>query len=149
RSYPATCCGLDVARSSCEFILRDLQRLRPSSDELCFSYTPLDSRWVHNANILGASLLAAVAAETSENTLRDAALAAARYTARRQHTNGSWPYGENPQDKWVDNFHTAYVLVCLKKISHYLSTDAFERHLSAGYSYWTSHMFLPDGQPKY
>ncbi len=73
-----------IARSACEFILRDLHVLHPSAEAICFSYTPLDHRFVHNANLLGAWLLAAVYARTGEEHLARNARAAARFTARSQ-----------------------------------------------------------------
>jgi hypothetical protein len=85
---------LAVAGSACDFIMNDLNRIEPAPDEVCFSYTPLDRRYVHNANVLGAQLLAGTYAHTQERQLAEMALYAARYTARRQEPNGSWKYGE-------------------------------------------------------
>ena len=138
-----------IARSACDFILNDLNPIRPTRDELCFSYTPLDRRYVHNANLMGAWLLAEVYSHTQELHLAEHALAAARYTARRQRPNGSWSYGEAPNDGWVDNFHTGFVLVALKRIAAYLEADEFDDAIARGYSFWKEHMFLFDGAPKY
>lgn len=140
---------LKTARSACDFLLRDLNRLQPTEEELCFSYTPLDQRYIHNANLLGAQLLAAVYAHTGEAELAHYALAAARYTARRQQQDGSWLYGEGNREGWVDNFHTGFVLVALKQIAAKLSTDEFDETMALGYRFWKEGMFLPDGTPKY
>lgn len=141
--------ALQIARGACEFILRDLHRAQPEPDELCFSYTPVDQRYVHNANVLGASLLAEVAALTGERELAETALRAARYTARRQAPDGSWKYGEWEADGWIDNFHTGFVLVALQRLSRALATDAFADALARGYHYWKTRFFLPDLTPKY
>jgi hypothetical protein len=138
-----------VARSACDFILRDLQVLRPSSGEICFSYTPLDRRFVHNANLMGACLLAAVHARTGENHLGELARAAARFTVRKQEGDGSWPYGIGKRDRWVDHFHTGFVLVALKRISRYLQTAEFDAVTRRGYQFWKERMFLPGPVPKY
>jgi len=140
---------LAVARSACDFVLQDLNTFRPAEDELCFSYTPLDQRLVHNASMMGASLLASVFCQTAEERLAEAALAAARFTARRQREDGSWPYGEATNDRWVDNFHTGFVLVALKHVAASLHTDEFQEHLLRGYYFWKERMFLRDGAPKY
>lgn len=140
---------LDVARRACDFVLRDLKVLSPTVDELCFSYTPLDRRPVHNASMMGAWLLASVFRQTGEPHLRTAALAATRFTARRQLPNGAWPYGEAVRDRWVDNFHTGFVLVALKRVGGYLQTDEFDRYVLQGYRFWKERMFLADGTPKY
>lgn len=141
--------GTTVARSACEFVLHDLFTLRPSRDELCFSYTPLDHRFVHNANVLGAWLLAAVYARTRESRLADAALAAGRFTARRQRADGSWAYGVATRDGWVDNFHTGYVLVALNRIGACLNTNEFDCAVQAGYEFWKTRMFESGVIPKY
>ena len=141
--------ALNVARSACDFILQDLNAIAPSPDEICFSYTPMDRRAVHNANMMGAWLLASVFRLTGEPQLRAAALAAARFTARRQMSTGAWPYGEAAHDGWVDNFHTGFVLVALKRIGDCLNTDEFDACVSRGYSFWKERMFLADGAPKY
>ena len=140
---------LDVARSACDFILRDLNAIFQTESELCFSYTPLDQRAVHNANMLGAWLLASVFAQTDEHILRTSALAAARFTARRQRSDGSWPYGVVSHEHWVDNFHTAFVLVALKRVGDCARTDEFRECVLRGYEFWKNRMFLADGCPKY
>ncbi len=141
--------ALATARSACDFMLYDLHTTRPAADEMCLSYTPLDYRCVHNANMLGAWLLAEVFACTTESELAQAALAAARYTARRQRPDGTWPYGDGPDEGWVDNFHTGYVLMALKHVAACLETTEFDEHLHRGYILWKQRMFLPDGAPKF
>jgi hypothetical protein len=140
---------LRVARSACEFILRDLAVDRSIPGVRAYSYTPLDRRYIHNANVLGAWLLAEVGRRSGEAELRSAALEAARYTSRSQRADGSWRYGEAAQDGWVDNFHTGYVLVALKNIARCLDTTEFDDAIWRGYCYWKETFFLPDGMPKY
>lgn len=141
--------SLHIARKACNFILKDLQTLRLNDEEHCFSYTPLDRRFVHNASLLGAWLLAAVHARTGEQQLAGSALAAARFTARRQNPDGSWAYGIAPNDQWVDNFHTGYVLVALKSISDLVRTDEFDSRIRTGYRFWKTRMFESTWIPKY
>ena len=128
---------LAVARSACDFLLRDLN-LYSDGDELCFSYTPIDRRYIHNANVLGAQLIAEVAAATDDVHLRDEALRAARFTARRQSADGSWPYGLGGNDAWVDNFHTAYVLVALQHIARATGSTEFDPVIAKGRDYWVN-----------
>jgi hypothetical protein len=140
---------LNVVRGACEFVLRDLQRIGQTADELCFSYTPLDSAVVHNASVLGGRLLAEVYAHTQEPELRAAALASARFTARRQRADGAWAYGEAAKYRWVDNFHTGYVLIALRRIGICAGTDEFEPAVRKGYQYWRQNMIAAPGIPRY
>jgi hypothetical protein len=144
-----TISGLATARGACDFILHDLHTLSPSSEEICFSYTPLDRRSVHNANVLGAWLLAAVYARTGEKHLARSALAAARFTARRQTGDGSWPYGIARNDQWIDSFHTGFNLVGLKNIAKLLQTQEFDSVIQAGYQFWKTRLFEATYIPKY
>ena len=86
--------ALDAALSTPAFILDDLNRRRDGDDSFCFSYTPLDRNFVHNANLLGASLLARIARRYARPELLDPALCALRYSARRQHDDGSCEQGD-------------------------------------------------------
>lgn len=140
--------GLRIARSACDFILSDLHILE-EKDGICFSYTTLDRRYVHNANVLGANLLAGVGSVTGESRLSDAAILAARYTVGRQMSSGGWLYGEDHQEQWVDNFHTGYVLVSLKNISRLLSMTDFDDSIQRGYHFWKKNFLCSDGSVSY
>src|SRR5690606_32942196 len=102
----------------------------------CFSYTPLDRRGVHNASLLAASLLARLARLDGHDALADDALPAARFSARAQRPDGSWPYGLGARNGWVDSFHTGYVLVALRDIGAALGTDEFDDAIDRGLDYW-------------
>jgi hypothetical protein len=149
---------LETAFSSCEFILKDLRRTVDSKDqggELCFSYSPLDETKVFNASLFAAETLVCVAALKGKTDFRgqieDLAVRAVRYVVRRQNDDGSWNYGADPTQHWVDNFHTAYVLLSLSRIMKWLPGEQNELKLSLerGYRFWRDRFFLADGWPKY
>ena len=140
---------LERARETCDFILEDLHRTPGDDGSFCFSYTPIDRTRVHNANMLGASLLARVARETGEAPLRDAALDAARFTLRAQAADGSWPYGDLPFQSWIDSFHTGYNLVSLAEIIEAAGKTDWTGPLQRGYAFYRDTFFLADGTPKY
>jgi len=141
--------ALSIARSACDFILKDLNVYQVDDKELCFSYTPLDRRFIHNANLMGALLLAEVFTQTEELILAEKALASVQFSIKRQRNDGSWFYGEAKKEQWIDNFHTGFVLVSLKRISDKLNQDSILLNLKKGYSYWKNNFFLDDGTPKY
>jgi hypothetical protein len=143
--------ALVLARSACDFIMTDLNRLpdRTSSTYFSWSYTPLDRRPIHNANVLGARLLAEVGAATGEQSLKQLALDSAYYTATRQRPDGSWPYGEDGRNSWVDSFHTAYVVSSLLSIANLLQDDFLLDVALKGYKYWSTTCFLADSTPKW
>lgn len=139
---------LQTARQVCQFILTGLER-RPEGRGICLSYIPGEYRVVHNANMLGAALLARVAKHTGENEMKAIAAQAVDYTVGAQLPNGAWWYGEADNLHWVDNFHTGYVL---DSLWWYLTTTGDTRHAAAfdrGADYFVANFFLPDGTPKY
>ena len=141
--------SLEVARSVCDFILRDLPRYETAA-EICFSYTPNQHTQIFNASLLAAEVLACVGELTGETELCDVAVRAARYVVNRQRADGSWAYGTEPAQSWIDNFHTAYVLFSLKRIIKACPAAAeFQPSLARGYSYWKDNFFLAEGWPKY
>jgi hypothetical protein len=143
---------LGAARGACEFILNDLNCSGESANEVCFSYTPLDETRVFNASLLAGETLASVGARTGEEELLRASVRAARYVVRRQHADGSWAYGAAGFQGWADNFHTAFILTSLARISEAGGRAAraeFAESLRRGYEFWRGSFFLADGWPKY
>lgn len=137
---------LDVARSVCDFILHDL----PRTGDICFSYAPNTNTRIFNASLLAAEVLASVGKLTGESELCDVAVRAARYAVKHQRDDGSWPYGTEPTQSWIDNFHTAYNLFSLKRIIDACPDAAeFQPALERGYNYWKTNFFLAEGWPKY
>ena len=140
---------LQIATSACEHIRRDLATKQVSDDALCLSYVPHLNSQVHNANTLGASLLARTYSFSRQQPLRVLAEEAMRYTAMCQRPDHSWWYGEDANKHWVDNFHTAYVLDCFKHYAEATGDGQFDAVTSNGYDYWKRTFFLQDGTPRY
>ena len=139
---------LEAAKSICNFILNDLER-RPAGNGVCISYVPHMFSSVHNANMLGAAMLARTYSHTKDDELKSIAADAVAYTAGAQRADGSWWYGEAENLHWVDNFHTGYVLDCLW---WYMNSTGDRRHAAAfqaGADFFVNNFFLEDGTPKY
>lgn len=139
---------LEVALSACEHILRDLATYS-YGNSVCITYVPGMNAQVHNANTLGASLLARTYAISRNERYAELAQKAIRYTAQRQRPDGSWWYGEQENMRWVDNFHSAYVLDCIKHYTESTGDQQFMPVMMKGYEYWKKTFFLSDGTPRY
>ena len=139
---------LETAESACEHILRDLATF-PDGSGVCMTYVPGMNSQVHNANTLGASLLARTYAHTGNESYRELSQKAIQYTAQHQRPDASWFYGEKSNLHWVDNFHTAYVLDCLKHYTESTGDQRFFDGMMRGYQYWKQNFFLADGTPRY
>ncbi|HEU5459558.1 MAG TPA: hypothetical protein VFU83_03655 [Pyrinomonadaceae bacterium] len=141
---------LRVARSVCEFILRDLPRSVDNESELCFSYAPKSDTRIFNASLLAAEVLASVGKLMDEQALFEPAERMTRYVVNNQRPDGSWFYGTDPKQSWIDNFHTAYILFSLKRIIDASPFGGqFQPALERGYEFWKNSFFLAEGWPKY
>jgi polysaccharide biosynthesis protein VpsJ len=139
---------LETAISACEHILNDLQTF-PDGDTECITYIPGKVERVHNANCLGAGLLARTFAHTRTGGYRERAARAMAYTAKYQRADGSWYYGEKSNLHWIDNFHSAYVLDSYKHYIEGTGDRQFESVVRKGFLYWKNTFFLADGTPRY
>lgn len=143
---------LEVARSVCDFILEDLPRSHETDSEICFSYSPHSQTRIFNASLLAGEILCSVAATTGQKHLVEIALRATRYVANQQSENGSWRYGEEQSQRWVDSFHTAFLLSSLARIIKCCDGEraaGWRDSLRRGYDFWRKSFFLADGWPKY
>jgi hypothetical protein len=140
--------ALELAVPISKFFLHDLNRTS-SGDELCFSYTPIDHYAVHNASLLGASLLLRLYAFTGEKNALDASLCALRYTMRRQRDDGCWRYSERPGSHWIDSFHTGFILEAARRFIQSGQALEYSQNYRAGVDYYATRFFLTDGTPKY
>ncbi len=142
---------LETAGNICNFVLGGLNRPVETGDELCFSYTPVDRSVIYNASLLAGECLTRVGGITGNLNYLDLAAKTARFVVRRQRADGAWVYGENTKQAWADNFHTAYVLLSLKRISDAVPGHAAETDdaLKRGIAYWLDNFFLDEGTPKY
>lgn len=140
--------ALDLAIPIKNFILQDLNRTR-EGDSFCFSYTPVDTDVVHNANMLGASILIRLLKYSPDSLCEDAALSSLAYSMRYQHDDGFWYYGNSWKYKWIDSFHTGFNLEALR---YFLDDDFGQEYRQAyekGVKYYSDNFFLEDGTPKY
>lgn len=161
----------EMARSSCNFILHDLYIFK-CDGTICFSYNPLDRSKIHNANVLGAGLLARVYSINKEDKLLDFAGKAVSYTINRQNENGSWYYGESRQEKgywqkgengteyqkdvryrgnvsYIDSYHTGFVLENISDFMKFIGDYSHIETIKKGVDFYENNFFLEDGTPKY
>jgi rhamnogalacturonyl hydrolase YesR len=138
---------LDIADSACRWI-SELPRERTSRGD-CLSYLALFQESIHNANMLGAAMLARTAKYTNNQQYFKIARSAMLYSCSRQLEDGSWWYAEEPKYQWIDNFHTGYNLVSLKDYIDSSGDETWRPNLISGLDYYKKHFFEPDGCPKY
>jgi len=139
---------LELVKGACEFILKELV-LFEDKDTLCFGYIPGEGVRVHNANMLGAALIASVYSHTKNREYYEKSRKAMAYSVAALNEDYSWPYGELLHHQFIDNFHTGFNLVALKDWMDYTGENIWEEELKNAYRYFLSTFWLEDGRPKY
>jgi len=140
--------ALNVAEGCCEFILGNLV-LWEEGERICFGYIPYEAARVHNVNMLGAALLGKVYGYTGKSELLEKSRKAMRYSLDALNKDFSWPYGELPHHKFIDNFHTGFNLVALKDWMDSCGDFIWEDKLINAYRYFLDTFWHHDGCPKY
>ena len=133
------------------FVVAKLNRFIETTDEVCFSYTPVDRSVIYNASLLAGECLARAAKMNDKTGYSQLAEKALRFVVRRQRADGAWVYGASGKQAWVDNFHTAYILLSMRRITDAIGADdsEVETAFDRGFDYWLANFFLDDGTPKY
>ena len=140
--------ALEMARSACDFVLNDLD-IRKTDYGICFSYTPVKKVVVHNANVLGASLLARVYSHTREDKLLDYAKRSFDFTLHHQRKDGLWAYSASPEtgkERFQTDWHQGFILDCLIwfiKATH-PADEKYRKALTVGGEFYKT-QFTPEG----
>lgn len=138
---------LDIARSVCEWVM-DLPREETSSGT-CLSYFMIRQASIQNANMLGGAMLARTGKIANDKEYLKVAREAMFYSCSRQLSNGAWYYGDTPNTRWIDNFHTGYNLDSLKCYIESSGDEEFRENLVKGFKYYRDTFFEESGRPKY
>lgn len=138
----------DILISSARFVLNDLNRSY-EGDTFCFSYSPNDYQKVYNATMKGARLLAQVYEITRDIYYLDEAEKTVKFVVNNQNEDGSWFYSKGDARRWVDNFHTAYVLDALDEFIKISGKNQYKENLDKGLTFYLKNLFTLDGKPKY
>jgi hypothetical protein len=140
---------LDIAHSSFLFAINDLKESREGPTIAACTYSPLDSTKVLNANAYRAYMLLEGYKRFGESVALEKAKKNINYILAHQNEDGSWLYAmENPQDNFIDNFHTCFVLKNLYKANQVLHDTQISAAIERGYAYYRKNLFYTDGTPK-
>ena len=139
---------LDIARRVCDFIVHEIGH-SVFDDAIYLHYYPGATHTVHNSNMIGASILARVHQHIPDKNNIRMAKRAVRFTMQCQLPNGSWYYGVGRKFKWIDSFHTGYVLEALDIFNRCAGDHEYDENLDRGYKFYVGTFFEADGTPRY
>lgn len=140
---------LDMAKSISGFILQRLNRSYDKEGDFCFSYSPLDNSMIFNASLLASAYLARIFYFTKDAALSCEAKKSVRFSVKHQNQDGSWFYGLNENQRWIDGFHTGYNLEAIYSYGKFTQDTSYEKNFNAGLNYYLDNFFTKEGMPKY
>ena len=142
---------LKIAESAGKFLIDKMSWDIDGDGDICFPYTTLDKYHIHNANVLGAALLARLGSITGNDAFFEKAEKSFRFTAKHQNSDGSWYYWA-PPDKLlgtIDHYHTGFVLESFQNGKKYWNGSfEFDGNLKAGMKYYLDNLFESETIPK-
>ena len=137
---------LTISEGIAYFIMHELG-LSEFDNGVYLHYYPGATHFVHNSSMIGASFLLRLQQHSPNNDMVRLGKAAVAWTVREQLPNGAWYYGMGPNFKWIDSFHTAYVLEALAGACR--NGCDYAANLKKGYEFYVNTFFETDGTPRY
>ena len=141
--------ALAMAESAAQALMTRLNRSVDDSENLCFSYTPADHTKIFNSSALTGAFLARVGAKIRDSSYLDCARRAMKYLVQMQRPDGSWFYGADRKQRWIDSFHSGYNIYAMLAYREVTRDSICDSAINRGYSFYTQHFFLNDGATKY
>lgn len=140
---------LQQVASSIEFITGELNRYEDENG-LCFSYSPADNSIIYNASLLGLEVVARYGTMCGQQSQWQAELQAGlNFIRAEQNEDGSWYYGKQLVQRFIDHYHTAYILDALENIRLYRNDDQLLPVIQKGLRFYLENLFTDQQAPKY
>ena len=138
----------EMCRSIAEFALKDLKTYEAPNGTVASSYSPIDARFIVNANTYRAAVLLEASELFNEETYRSEALKNLEFVLSYQGLEGEWDYeAVGDKDRFIDNFHTCFVLRNLYYCYEVTKDPRLLESIERGYKYYREHLIRKDGTP--
>jgi hypothetical protein len=121
-----------------------LVREHPRDEEregVYFYYEPKRPFRVYNASAAISGFLVKAGALLPDAKAWDLGRRGLEFVCSRQNLDGSWLYGESAGARYIDGFHSAFILQALYDSLEYLDAQAVERSFRAGIDYYRTRLF--------
>lgn len=139
----------DVARSIVRFALQDLNVSPVGVGAVASSYSPMDHSKVMNASAYRAFVLLEGHRLFGDETALRLGEQLVEFLLQSQQPDGSWLYGlDHPNDAFVDNFHTCFVLKNLYKCNRVLASRDIRDAIKTGHAFYARHLVLEGHVPR-
>ena len=142
---------LETARSSVDFMLKDLETPFENSEMRNISYIPGNKWAVLNINGLSSAIMIWVWQHTGEDELKKTAKKLIAFLVDKQTDYGAWHYAWPSKSSNVkhDNYHTGNVLDWVLDYTVRSGDDAFLDNYKTGLEFYADNLFEENGAPKW
>ena len=143
-----------IAKEAINGIIRLIETELGWVDEIgkgWYSYYPHQKYPVYNVNALTVYFLSFVRGMGfyDLNFLDKRIRAVINLLSEEQEHDGSWFYSRSDKGKWIDGFHTGFIVESLAFAYKVLPERALEEMLRKGWVFYIDKMFTEEGYPKY
>ena len=139
-----------AVQQSANYILNSVSRINAAPEQgIAFGYAENDPQIVFNASLLGAECLLNAGTLLGNPEYLILAKQAADFVASHQKPDGSWEYGLEPNQTWIDSFHTGFVIVSMKHLAESLGDAKLLSSATTGFEYYSKTFIEPDFAIKY
>jgi hypothetical protein len=141
--------ALDLAKNGLIFITEGLGCFKRDG-QLWFRYWPGCDDPIINVQASMACLLTRLGNILQDHSLLEIANRSVETVLSMQRANGSWAYSADGRAKFVDGFHTGFIL---QGLAHYLkytktnNTHAAREKFNKGFLYFNEHLMTDAGMP--
>jgi len=137
----------ELIEKALNFILRDLG-FKESNDVIIWNYWKNLESPIFNVNALMAGFLSRYQKVFSITSYNKYISKTIEFLKQGQNKDGSWYYSADSKAKFIDGFHTGYILegLSLAKLNGIKMDDIF---FDKAVNYYLQNLFTPDALPKY
>ena len=140
---------LEIMYSIAKHAAEDIKDIPYDEESASCSYYPTDFvGGVINASAYRAFLLNKAYGTFKENSFLEKAEKNIQFILNNQNNDGSWFYAADGIRKFVDHFHTCFVLKALIKIEQIIADDTVSAAIDQGVKYYVRNLFDENGLPK-
>lgn len=119
-----------------------------NEEEVYFYYAPNLSDKIYNASAVISSFLIELSKVTENSLYKEFGKKGIDYIIRVQNPDGSWFYGENKYSQYIDNFHTAFILLSLYKCKQYINYKNILKSFNSGLEFYIESLFKNQSKNK-
>jgi len=140
---------LDIMHQIAEHVLHDIRDKEVAPGACSCSYSPANKRQgVVNASAYRTFLLAEASHRFSDNEYWRVGEKNLNFVLESQQPDGSWFYAMDGKDRFIDHFHTCFVIKNLIKVERLVHDTRCKEAIEKGVDYYLSNLIDANGLPK-